>query len=95
MTSMSEIRDNPEAGRFEVVVDGAVAGFTEYRRDGGTITFVHTEIGDGYEGQGLGGKLARGALDAVRASGASVVAECEFIAGWIDKHPEYQDLLAA
>lgn len=92
---MAEVRDNPDANRFEIVVDDVVAGFVEYRREGGTTTFVHTEIGDGYEGQGLGGKLARGALDEVRTAGGKVVAECPFIAGWIDKHPDYQDLLAA
>jgi predicted GNAT family acetyltransferase len=91
---MPEVRDNTESNRFEIVVDGEVAGFVEYQRDGGVVDMVHTEIGDAYEGQGLGGKLARGALDLVRSAGGTVVPSCPFIKGWIDKHEDYQDLLA-
>ena len=92
---MPEVRDNPEQNRFEIVVDGKVAGIVQYeRRDGDVIEMVHTEIGDEYEGQGLGGKLARGALDLVRASGSTVIPSCPFIKGWIEKHEDYQDLLA-
>ena len=51
-------------------------------------------VKDEFEGQGIGGKLARGALDQTRADGLKVVATCQFIKGWIGKHPEYEDLLA-
>lgn len=92
---MPEVRDNPEQNRFEIVVDGKVAGIVQYeRRDGDVIEMVHTEIGDEYEGQGLGGKLARGALDLVRASGSKVIPSCPFIKGWIEKHEDYQDLVS-
>ena len=60
----------------------------------GRITFVHTEIDDAYAGQGLGGKLARAALDDVRARGLAVRPDCPFIKGWIAKHPDYADLVA-
>jgi uncharacterized protein len=92
---MPDVRDNPDASRFEIVVDGEVAGFIEYRRDGDVVELVHTEIGDAYEGQGLGGKIARGTLDLVRAAGQRVIATCPFVNGWIGKHPEYEDLRAA
>jgi uncharacterized protein len=92
---MATVVDNPDLSRYEIHVDGQVAGFTEYRQQPGVVDFVHTEVDDAYEGQGLGGQLARGALDQVRASGRKVVATCPFIKGWIAKHEEYQDLLAA
>jgi predicted GNAT family acetyltransferase len=93
---MPEVRDNKDVNRFEIVTDdGAVAGFVEYGRDGDVVDMRHTEIGDAYEGQGLGGKLARGALDLVRADGGTVVPTCPFIKGWIEKHADYQDLLSA
>ena len=60
----------------------------------GRITFVHTEVDDAYAGQGLGGKLARAALDDVRARGLAVRPDCPFIKGWIAKHPDYADLVA-
>lgn len=92
---MADVVHNPEQSRYEIHVDGAVAGFTQYRDRDGVIDFVHTEIDDAYEGHGLGGRLARGALDAVRSEGRTVIATCPFIKGWIEKHEDYQNLLAA
>ena len=91
---MALVVHNPDQSRYEIHVDGAVAGFTQYRSTPGVVDFVHTEIDDAYEGQGLGGQLARGALDDVRANGQKVIATCPFIKGWIAKHEDYQDLLA-
>ncbi|MEV4556850.1 GNAT family N-acetyltransferase [Kitasatospora sp. NPDC049285] len=90
-----EVRDNPEQSRFEIHTDAGPAGFAEYQRDGGRVKFVHTVIDPAFEGQGLGGKLARAALDTVRERGGSVLPYCPFIRGWIGKHPEYTDLVPA
>jgi uncharacterized protein len=91
---MALVVHNPDRSRYEIHVDGEVAGFTRYRVAADAVDFVHTEIDDAYEGQGLGGQLARGALDDVRANGQKVIATCPFIKGWIAKHEDYQDLLA-
>ncbi|HEV7148564.1 MAG TPA: GNAT family N-acetyltransferase [Pedococcus sp.] len=93
--AQTTIADNPARHRYEVSVDGVVAGVAVYHRDGDTVTFVHTEVDAAFEGQGIGGALARGALDDVRAQGGRVVAECPFIKAWIARHPDYQDLLAS
>jgi predicted GNAT family acetyltransferase len=92
---MSEVTvaDNPEQSRYEVIVDGAVAGFAAYVRHPDHLTFTHTEIGSDYGGQGLGGTLVSGALADVRASGGRIVASCPFVKSYVEKHPEYQDLL--
>ena len=93
--SETTVTDNPDLSRFEAYVDGALAGFAAYRFSGGHIVFTHTEVDDAYEGHGVGGTLARGALDQVRAAGEhDVVAMCPFIAAWIERHPDYQDLVA-
>ncbi|MGK5550165.1 GNAT family N-acetyltransferase [Actinomadura kijaniata] len=90
-----EITNNADAGRYEIRTDGELAGFAEYRlRGDGTAVFTHTEIDPRFEGRGLGGKLARGALDDVRGRGVKAVPVCPFIKGWIEKHPDYQDLVA-
>ena len=60
---------------------------------GHTVVFTHTEVDEAFEGRGLAGQLARAALDDVRARGGHVIARCPYIKGWIDKHPEYQDLV--
>jgi len=88
-----EVVANPDQDRFEIHVDGVRAGHAEYVRKGDLVIFTHTEIDDAYEGQGLGSKLARGALDAVQASGDPIVPLCPFIAGYVAKHPEYEPLV--
>ena len=86
--------DNPDETRFEIRVDGALAGFAVYRDRGDRLVFTHTEIDDAYEGQGLGGHLAAAALDEVRRRGLLVVPRCPFIRGYIESHPDYADLVA-
>jgi predicted GNAT family acetyltransferase len=89
------VRDAPDRHRFELVVGDEVVGFAQYSRRGGRIVVVHTEVDPAWGGKGLGSVLARGALDAARAEGASVVPLCPFIAAFIDGHPEYADLVDA
>ncbi len=94
---MADVRvvDNPDENRFEAYVDGELAGFAEYRRrDGDRIVFSHTEVDDAFEGHGVGSKLAAGALDAARARGLTVTPLCPFIRAFIDRHPDYADLVA-
>jgi uncharacterized protein len=94
-TSEPGVVDDAAAHRFEIRVDGAVAGFAEYRRRGGSVAFTHTVVEDAFEGRGLGSVLARGALDAVRAEGSTVLPFCPFIRSWMQRHPEYTDLVPA
>ncbi|HZG92381.1 MAG TPA: GNAT family N-acetyltransferase [Pseudonocardia sp.] len=93
---MSEQRvvDLPEARRFEVLVDGERAGLAAYRLRADRIVFLHTEIDDAHEGRGLGGVLVRAALDSARERGLRVVPICPFVKGWIERHPDYADLVA-
>jgi predicted GNAT family acetyltransferase len=90
--TMADVRDNIERHRFELDAEGHVA-FSNYKRDGGTITIMHTEVPKELNGKGIGSALARGLLDIVRAQGLKVVPLCPFVAGYIAKHPEYADLL--
>jgi predicted GNAT family acetyltransferase len=88
-----EVRDQPARQRYEVFVDGEPAGFTAYRLDPGRVTFLHTEIADRFEGHGVGSALARFVLDDARRRGLLVTPVCPFIAGYIEQHPEYLDLV--
>jgi uncharacterized protein len=90
-----EVRDAPERRRYEVLDDGTLAGFAEYRDQGDIRIFTHTEVFPAFEGRGVGSALARGALDDVRASGRTLVARCPFIRGYIERRPEYADLVDA
>ena len=88
------VADNPQKHRFELRFDETVAGFAAYRLEPDRVVFTHTEVDPQFEGQGLGSKLAAGALDAVREKGLAIVAQCPFIAAYVKRHPEYQDLVA-
>ena len=85
---------NEDEKRYEARVDGELAGSAYFDAADDLIVFTHTEVDDAYEGKGVGSALARFALDDVRADGRrKVVPRCPFIKGWIDRHPDYQDLL--
>ena len=86
---------NDERERFEATVDGELAGYSEYTLGEGRIEFTHTEVDDAFEGQGVGSTLVSEALDQVRAEGLDVIATCEFVASYIERHQEYADLLAS
>jgi len=88
-----DVRDNPARHRFELEVDGHLA-VAVYSLAPGVITFIHTEVPQALGGRGVGSRLAKGALAQVRARGLKVVPRCPFIRGYIEKHPEWQDLLA-
>jgi predicted GNAT family acetyltransferase len=90
-----EFRDDPEAGRLEILVGGRRAGYAAYRRRPGAIAFTHTEIEPEFEGKGLGGKLIREALSRARAEGMSVLPFCPFVREYIERHPDQLDLVPA
>lgn len=87
------LRDRPDLGRYEAAVGGAVVGVAFYRLRGETITFTHTEVDPAARGGRVGSKLARFALDDARARGLRVRPDCPFIRGYIERHPDYQDLV--
>ncbi|MEV0770927.1 GNAT family N-acetyltransferase [Nocardia salmonicida] len=80
---------NVEKNRYDVFFDDELAGFTEYIERDNDTDFIHTEIDDAFAGKGLGGVLARQAVEDVIARGRTVTAHCPFIRGWLDKHSEY------
>jgi hypothetical protein len=86
------IRQNDDQNRFEVQVDGHLA-VVEYMDRGERIVFTHTEVPKGLEGQGIGSQLAEHVLTYARTQHKVVVPLCPFIAAYIRRHPEYQDLV--
>jgi predicted GNAT family acetyltransferase len=90
-----DISISRQAGRqrYELALNGELAAFADYRPRGDSVEFVHTEVLPQYQGRGLAQQLARYALDDVRRQGRQAVATCSFIAGYVQRHPHYQDLL--
>jgi uncharacterized protein len=87
------VTDHPEAARYELHDGSTLAGVAKYQLRKNLITFTHTKVSDAYEGQGAGSQLAREALDDARRRGLQVVVRCPFISGWIERHPDYADLV--
>ena len=88
--------DNPAASQFEARADGgAVVGFLTYDAEAadGAVVVMHSVVEPVFEGQGVGGRLASGALDLIRASGRQVVPLCPFVSAYIQRHAQYQDLV--
>ena len=85
--------DSFEQSRYEIILGGEVAGRLHYRRHGGGVNLMHTEIDQAFEGRGLASRLAAGALDDARARATPVTVNCPFVAGYLDRHPEYADLI--
>jgi hypothetical protein len=89
---MEPVTHNAEEKRFEVVLDGQTAELA-YLREPHVIALVHTEVPEAFEGQGVGSRLARAALDYARDEGLRVMAVCPFVASYVERHPEYRPLL--
>jgi len=83
MADMCDVRNNEAEGRYELTVDGQLA-----------IAAYDTQVPEALEGQGVGSGLVKAALADARARNLKVVPLCEFVAAYMEHHPEDQDLLA-
>jgi uncharacterized protein len=87
------VKHNDEAQEFALTVDGQLARIV-YHRAPGIISLDHTLVPPPIEGRGVAAKLTKAALDFARAEQLRVVPACSYVAAYIRKNPEYQDLLA-
>ena len=93
MTSTNSVRDNRAEQELELDLDGQRA-IAAYQIEGDTIVFTHTAVPPAIEGRGVASKLNRFALDTSRDRGMKVVPQCAFVRAYIERHPEYRDLVA-
>jgi len=91
---MFDVTNNEAAHRYELRVDGAIA-IAAYRREDDVVVFTHTEVPQPLEGKGIGSRLIAAALEDVRRRGLKILPQCEFVAAYIERHPDTQDLVAA
>lgn len=93
MAETEDVRNNRDANRYELVLPEGMA-IAAYQAREGALLFTHTEVPDALQGKGVASRLIRGALADARAQGLKVVPLCPFVAAYLERHPEDQDLLA-
>ena len=91
--TMPAVRDNKALHRFELDAEGQIA-FANYRQTPQAVIITHTETPRALRGRGVASELVKGALELIRADGHKVIAGCGFVVDYLDKHPEYTDLVA-
>ncbi|MET1037616.1 MAG: GNAT family N-acetyltransferase [Aeromicrobium sp.] len=89
----TEFIDVPDHHRYELRSGDELVGFIDYRLHGDVIRLIHTEVLPAFNGQGHAATLARAALDDARSRGLKVRPDCPYVASYIQKHPEYADLV--
>ncbi len=87
-----DIVHNQAAKRFETTIDGQT-GYISYQERNDTLVYDHTIVPQQLGGQGVGSALVAYALDYARDQDKKVIPQCSFVASYISKHPEYQDLI--
>lgn len=85
--------DVAEAARYELRVDGRRAGLADYRDVGNRRVVTHSEVDEGFQGQGLASRLVAEVVDDVRRHGRSLTPLCPFVVRWLERHPEAADVV--
>jgi len=89
------VTDNQGRRRFELALEGDETAFIDYYpRADGVLVLTHAEVPEALRGSGVGGRLAAGTLDLLRARGQRMVPRCPYVAHFVARHPQYADLVA-
>lgn len=94
-TPENTVRKNEAEGQYEILVGDEVAGYATYTDKGGVRDLPHTVVDPKFRGQGLSKPLIQYALDDARADEMLVTPTCPAVERYIEKTPEYADLVAA
>lgn len=94
MTGMTQVTKNIDEKRFELEKDGEVVGYADYIVGEGVVTLPHTFVEPSQRGHGIADQLVQAALDDIRSGGYRVEPQCSYVRAWIDRHPDYADLVA-
>ena len=89
----NEIRNNTQESRFETTVDGHLAYAAYELEEPKSIVFAHTIVPDEISGRGVAGEIVKHALDYARKEKLTVVPQCAYVASYIKRHPEYEELV--
>lgn len=88
-----ELIDNEEKGQYEFHVEGYIAKIEYIKSINGEIFLTHTEVPIVLEGRGIGSQLVEKVLTDIEKKGLRLVPLCPFVAGYIQKYPEWRRIV--
>lgn len=90
---LASVIDNVAQRRFELALGEDAIAAAYYRIEQGRVVLIHTEVPEDYAGQGHATRLAIGALELIRESGRKAVLKCPFMGSFLQRHPEFGDVV--
>lgn len=84
-----EVQLAAERGRYEISVNGELAGFAQFVDREDRRIFFHTEVAKPFGGRGLGKRLVHEALEGTVEEGKKVVPVCKLVKSYTARHPEF------
>ncbi len=95
MTDSAVVREEgPSGGVYRITIEGHTAEMTYSKAGTSRIIIDHTSVPDALRGKGAGQALVKQAVEDARAAGIRIIPLCPFAKAQIDRHPEWQDVLA-
>lgn len=88
-----EVKNNEELYQFEAEIDGEKALIGYRLEDDETFNLLHTEVPEKFEGKGVGSALVKQTLEQIKDAGKKIIPSCPFVAAYIKRHSEYQELV--
>lgn len=90
-----EVKNNEELSQFEARLEAGEKALIAYRVEkDGTLNLLHTEVPPDYEGKGVGSRLVKQTLEQIKSEGNKIIPSCPFVAAYIERHSEYESLVA-
>lgn len=86
------VQHQPENQEFTATMEGHTGELAYSLPAEGVIDFTHTFVDKALRGKGVAEALAREALAYARQQKLQVRTSCEYMKGFVQQHPEYQDL---
>nr|WP_200807815.1 GNAT family N-acetyltransferase [Demequina sp. NBRC 110056] len=83
---MAETTWNEDASRYELRVDGELAGWIETRTNDDVIALTHTEVREEFQGKGLSKPLIRAALEDATSKDLTVAPLCGAVAAYVERN---------
>ena len=91
-TATTRVKKKGDVGDvFEI--DGHRA-YIEYEERPGALALNNTIVPEELRGGGIAAALTQAVLEEIRTRGLRIVPECSYVVRYIERHPEWQEIVA-